>query len=72
MINGGTHPRQQWREWFAWYPVRVASGDCRWFETIVKRERWWASWGEDGWNAQYATLEEFNKLPEEEFNKRYE
>ena len=29
--------RQQWHRWFAWYPVRVASGHCRWLETVERR-----------------------------------
>lgn len=26
-----------WHRWFAWYPVRVASGDCRWLEYVERR-----------------------------------
>ena len=26
-----------WRRWFAWYPVKVDDGDCRWLETILYR-----------------------------------
>jgi len=67
MIAAGAHPRQQWREWFAWYPVRIASGDCRWFETIMKREHRWASWGETGWSGEYATIEDYNNKPAHEY-----
>jgi hypothetical protein len=28
---------KNWRPWFAWYPVRVASHDCRWLETVEYR-----------------------------------
>lgn len=34
--------KEKWRIWFAWYPVRIGSGDCRWLEH-VKRKR--TSWG---------------------------
>ncbi len=26
-----------WHRWFAWYPVRIKEGDCRWLE-FVERE----------------------------------
>jgi len=25
-----------WHRWFAWFPVRVGSGDCRWLETVER------------------------------------
>lgn len=41
-----------WRRWFAWYPVRVGSDDCRWLEVVDVREHWvklypyhWKSYG---------------------------
>jgi hypothetical protein len=27
----------EWHDVFAWLPVRVADGDCRWLETIQRR-----------------------------------
>lgn len=32
--------RKEWHRWFAWRPVRVGSGDCRWLETIERRISW--------------------------------
>ena len=29
--------RMEWQKWFDWYPVRIASHDCRWFETIERK-----------------------------------
>lgn len=26
-----------WHDWFAWYPVRVGSRDCRWLETVQRK-----------------------------------
>jgi len=72
MISAGTHPRQQWRKQYALFPVRVGPGDCRWFEYIMIRDHRWASWGECGWEAEYASMEDFSKIPVEEFNKRYD
>lgn len=28
---------EQWHDWFAWYPVRIGSEDCRWLETVGRR-----------------------------------
>lgn len=28
---------EQWHDWFAWYPVRVASHDCRWLERVGRK-----------------------------------
>jgi hypothetical protein len=30
-----------WHDWFAWRPVKVAHGDCRWLETIERRKEHW-------------------------------
>lgn len=29
--------KEDWHDWFAWYPVRVAEGDCRWLETVERK-----------------------------------
>lgn len=29
-----------WKPWFAWRPVKVGDGDCRWLE-IVERRPWY-------------------------------
>lgn len=29
--------RLKWHDWFAWYPVRVGSCDCRWWEVIERK-----------------------------------
>lgn len=29
--------QREWHDWFAWHPVRVATGDCRWLETVERR-----------------------------------
>ena len=26
-----------WHDWFAWFPVRMGSRDCRWLETVERR-----------------------------------
>lgn len=30
--------RKLWHKWFAWYPVRIGSRDCRWLETVERRK----------------------------------
>lgn len=32
-----TAAKEAWHEWFAWFPVRVYSGDCRWLETVARK-----------------------------------
>lgn len=39
------YEKQQWHDWFAWRPVRVEYGGCRWLETVERRgSRWLGSW----------------------------
>ena len=39
----------QWSKWFAWFPVRVATKDCRWLETVErKRDGSYAT--DDAWS----------------------
>ena len=30
----------QWHNWFAWYPVRVGSNECRWLETVERKRHY--------------------------------
>ena len=27
----------KWHPWFAWHPIKIADGDCRWLETIERK-----------------------------------
>lgn len=29
--------KTNWHRWFAWHPVRIASGDCRWLEYVERK-----------------------------------
>ena len=29
--------KKSWHVWFAWYPVKVGPGDCRWLEKVERR-----------------------------------
>ena len=29
--------KKEWHTWFAWYPVKVGSYDCRWLEAVERR-----------------------------------
>lgn len=29
--------QEDWHEWYAWRPVKVARGDCRWLEVVERR-----------------------------------
>lgn len=26
-----------WHPWFAWFPIQLAQGDCRWLEVVERR-----------------------------------
>lgn len=52
---------RQWHTWFAWYPVRVEEGDCRWLEFIERRDVRGMSFMPHDW--QYRVIEEYD--PEE-------
>jgi hypothetical protein len=45
---------KEWHDWFAWRPVRVASHDCRWLETVERRLYW--CYG-DPYSAEYRAKE---------------
>ena len=34
---------ENWHDHFAWWPVSVARGDCRWLETVERRYYQWRS-----------------------------
>lgn len=31
----------QWHDYFAWWPIRMGSRDCRWLETVERRAVYW-------------------------------
>lgn len=50
--------RENWHDWFAWYPVQVASCDCRWLE-VVQRKLTYCSYYEYSWTkAEYRIKKE--------------
>lgn len=32
--------KEQWHPWFAWRPVRIGAGDCRWLEYVERKVTW--------------------------------
>ncbi len=40
--------------WFAWYPVRLGSRDCRWLEKIWRKGTLHSLWSEVYWTWDYA------------------
>lgn len=32
----------EWHTWYAWYPVSVRMGECRWLETVQRRRKYYA------------------------------
>lgn len=37
--NKAFEKSRQWHKVFAWWPIRIAAGDCRWLEYIERRNR---------------------------------
>lgn len=35
------HANFVWKPWFAWRPIKVGDGDCRWLE-IIERRPWYS------------------------------
>ena len=35
---------RKWHRWFAWYPIRLASKDCRWLEKLWRRDLTTVGW----------------------------
>lgn len=46
----------EWHAWFAWYPVRVGSTDCRWLEIVERKGRIIQSWHESWLDYEYRPL----------------
>lgn len=40
-IHAWCEQNREWQKWFAWHPVRVASYDCRWLESVERRFTSW-------------------------------
>jgi hypothetical protein len=48
--------KKKWHHWFAWYPVRIASGDCRWLETVERKGKWYPSFQLPCWEWEYRSI----------------
>ena len=48
--------RKVWHKWFAWRPVRVGSGDCRWLEYVERKGSFECSWGDCWWSWEYRSI----------------
>jgi hypothetical protein len=48
--------KQEWHRWFAWYPVKVKTHDCRWLEYIDRKVTYRLCY--DGWdkNTEYRAI----------------
>lgn len=36
-FNCGPTWEEKWHKWFAWHPITLGGGDCRWLETIERK-----------------------------------
>jgi hypothetical protein len=48
--------RKEWHKWFAWYPVRISSHDCRWLETVRRKGTYECSFGDCYWDWEYEVM----------------
>ena len=44
---------EDWHPFFALWPRRVGSGDCRWLETIERKGQYIDVWGHSFWIWEY-------------------
>jgi hypothetical protein len=49
--------KQEWHNWFAWFPVRVGDRDCRWFETVKRKGHYYALYCDEYWKYEYKEIE---------------
>ena len=49
--------RVKWHKWFAWRPVRIEYGDCRWLE-YVERRYCFSHKFEDEWHCEYRAIKD--------------
>lgn len=49
--------RKKWHRWFAWRPVRVVEGDCRWLEVVERRGSKYYSGYTYSWEYEYRSIE---------------
>jgi hypothetical protein len=55
-----------WHKWYAWYPVRIGSHNCRWLEYVERK----LTYVECGWD--YYTNREYRTLEDGELARRIE
>ena len=36
-LHERTQRQKEWHRWYAWHPVRVGPGDCRWLEYVERK-----------------------------------
>lgn len=48
--------KEEWHPWFAWHPVRIGSGDCRWLETVDRLGTCYRGYGGDFWSWSYRPM----------------
>lgn len=49
--------KKQWHRHFLWWPTRIASGDCRWLETVERKGEWFPRYYSSCWEWEYRSLE---------------
>lgn len=47
---------EKWHLWFAWHPVRLHEGDCRWLEFVERKGSFASFYDTCEWNWEYRAL----------------
>ena len=53
--------KECWHFWFAWYPITIqvhpdGARKRLWLEWVKRKNTYWCSWGDDGWNYEYMAI----------------
>lgn len=61
--NDEKKQKEEWHLWFAWYPIKIKSHDCRWLENIYRKGTFIqsANLGYYRWIWEYESREQFEE-----------
>ncbi len=48
---------ESWHRWFAWYPIRIGSRDCRWLEVVDRKGTLNSSYDGCYWTWEHRVIE---------------
>ncbi len=48
--------KSKWHKYFAWFPVRIVSHDCRWLEVIERKGTYYCGMYDSDWTYEYRSI----------------